>query len=67
MSHECRVLARDDLFVAEAARPPPTRWACDVRAIGTVSIMISAVEIARHLVIPSLESNLFRCLLTING
>ncbi len=67
LDHERRALARGDIREAAAVVLPASCRTCDVRVIGILSIMTSAVDIARHLFVPSLESNLFRRLLTING
>lgn len=60
-------IGQGDIREAAAVVLPASCRTCDVRVIGILSIMTSAVDIARHLFIPSLESNLFRRLLTING
>jgi len=67
-NHDCHVLVRSDLLGIRAARLPIPCRGCDVRLIGTaalqagaaVYIMTSAADIARHIFIPTLESDRFR-------
>jgi hypothetical protein len=67
-NHKCFVLARDDILEVPVGRLAAPCRDCDVRVVGmaalragaTVYIMTSAVDIARHLFIPNLESARFR-------
>jgi hypothetical protein len=67
-NHECHVLARDDILEVRVGRLPIACHDCDVRVIGTaalragatVYIMTSAADIARHLFVPTLESDRFQ-------
>jgi hypothetical protein len=67
-SHQCYVLARDDILDVPTARLATACRDCDIRAIGVaalragaaVYIMTSATDIARHLFIPALKSERFR-------
>ena len=69
-NHDCHVLARDHISEIghQAGRLPIPCRDCDIRTIGlaalragaTVYIMTSAVDIARHLFIPTLENDRFR-------
>lgn len=67
-NHQCYVLARDDILDVPTARLAIPCRDCDIRAIGVaalragaaVYIMTSATDIARHLFIPTLKSELFR-------
>ena len=67
-NHDCHVLVRSDLLGIRAARLPIPCRGCDVHLTGTaalqagaaVYIMTSAADIARHLFIPTLETDRFR-------
>jgi hypothetical protein len=67
-NHDCHVLVRSDLLGIRAAGLPIPCRGCDVRLIGTaalqagaaVYVMTSAADIARHIFIPTLESDRFR-------
>jgi len=67
-NHECYFLARDNILDVSMAQLPTACRGCDIRAIGVaalragaaVYIMTSAVDIARHLFVPTLKSDRFR-------
>lgn len=67
-NHQCHILLRDDLLEVQAAFLPIACRDCDVRIIGAaalqagaaVYIMTSAVDVAHHLFLPTLETGRFQ-------
>ncbi len=67
-NHDCRVIGRDDLLDVRPEQLPATCRECDVRVIGAAAleagasfyIMTSALDISRHLLIPTLRGEGFK-------